>query len=84
MGFSYFYFFSAWKEILMTFGAALLGMPGGVLLFLPVYHPLHDLGKVHTENTFFILFAIYLLVIWSADRQPRVGSRPTKGKAKNA
>lgn len=54
-------------------------MPGGVLLFLPIYHPLHDLGKLHSENTFFMLFAAYLLIIWSADRQHRPNSRPVAG-----
>ncbi|KOB73969.1 Uncharacterized protein OBRU01_03538 [Operophtera brumata] len=45
-----------WKSLVI---ATLLGMPGGVLLFVPIYHPLHDVYKIHTEVTFFLLFTIY-------------------------
>lgn len=44
--------------------AALFGMPGGVLLFIPLYHPLHDVYHIHSEVTVFFLFAIFLSVIW--------------------
>ncbi|XP_067003157.2 uncharacterized protein [Anabrus simplex] len=59
------------KELLCTALAAMLGMPGGVLLFLPIYHPLHDLANVHSEVTFFMLLTMFLLIIWSADRVPK-------------
>ncbi|XP_063373444.1 uncharacterized protein LOC134661339 [Cydia amplana] len=45
-----------WKSLVI---AALLGMPGGVLLFLPIYHPLHDMFHIHSEVTFFLLFSIF-------------------------
>lgn len=45
------------------FIAALLGMPGGVLMFVPIYHPLHDNYQVHTEITVFTLFAIFFVII---------------------
>ncbi|XP_072931059.1 uncharacterized protein [Epargyreus clarus] len=44
--------------------AALLGMPGGVLMFVPIYHPLHDLYKIHTEVAFFLLFAIFGVIVF--------------------
>lgn len=63
--------FSALKEILCSAVAALLGTPGGILLFIPIYHPLHDIYKLHSEVTFFILFVIALLIVWSADRSSK-------------
>ncbi|XP_018572213.1 uncharacterized protein LOC108911701 isoform X2 [Anoplophora glabripennis] len=59
------------RELLCSVIAALLGTPGGVLLFIPIYHPLHDVFKIHSEVTFSILFAIFLLLIWSGDRKPK-------------
>lgn len=64
-------FFRLPKELFCTIIASLLGAPSGVILFLPNYHPLHDIFKVHSEVTFFIIFTIFLLIIWTADRQPR-------------
>ncbi|XP_018334874.1 uncharacterized protein LOC108743782 [Agrilus planipennis] len=52
------------REFACTILTGLLGVPGGVLMFLPIYHPLHDNYRVHSEVTFFILFAIFLLLIW--------------------
>ncbi|XP_041987294.1 uncharacterized protein LOC121739046 [Aricia agestis] len=49
-----------WKSLLV---ATLLGMPGGVLAFVPIYHPLHDQLKIHSEVTFFLLFAIYSVIV---------------------
>ncbi|XP_049812477.1 uncharacterized protein LOC126259609 [Schistocerca nitens] len=51
--------------------AALLGTPGGVLLFLPLYHPLHDIAKIHSEVTFFIIFTVFLAIIWTSERSPK-------------
>ena len=45
--------------------ASLMGMPGGVLLFVPIYHPLHDVHKIHSEVTFFLLFAIFSVIVLS-------------------
>lgn len=43
--------------------ASLLGMPGGVLMFVPIYHPLHDMYRIHTEVAFFLLFSIFSVFI---------------------
>ncbi|CAG9781879.1 unnamed protein product [Diatraea saccharalis] len=51
-----------WKALLV---AVLLGMPGGVLMFVPIYHPLHDVYKIHSEVTFFLLFSIFCIFIIS-------------------
>lgn len=59
------------RELLCSIIAALLGTPGGVLLFLPIYHPLHDIFKIHSEVTFFMLFSVFLLLIWSGDRKSK-------------
>ncbi|XP_044256496.1 uncharacterized protein LOC123006216 [Tribolium madens] len=59
------------KEVLCSIIAGVLGTPGGILMFIPIYHPLHDIYKIHSEVTFFILFVVFLLIIWSADRTAR-------------
>lgn len=51
--------------------AAILGPVGGVLLFIPIYHPLHDVFKIHSEVTFFIIFTVSLVLVWSGDRSPK-------------
>ncbi|XP_060521139.1 uncharacterized protein LOC132698828 [Cylas formicarius] len=58
-------------ELVTTVITGFVGPIGGILLFIPIYHPLHDNYKIHSEVTFFILFTIFLLIIWSADRKPR-------------
>lgn len=67
------------KELICAGLTALLGMPGGVLLFLPIYHPLHDIAGIHSEVTFFILFTVFLLISWTGDRTPTHDSRPHPG-----
>lgn len=62
---------SCGKEFACTIIAALLGTPSGILLFVVIYHPLHDIFGLHTEVTFFMLFTVFLLIIWSGDRQPK-------------
>ncbi|XP_077301908.1 uncharacterized protein LOC143922518 [Arctopsyche grandis] len=61
-------FFKELRTVLMT---SLLGMPGGVLLFIPLYHPLHDLLGIHSEVTFFMLLTLFLVIAWSGDRTQR-------------
>ncbi|CAG0898078.1 unnamed protein product [Cyprideis torosa] len=63
------------REFLLTCLTAVCGMPGGILLFIPLYHPLHDFFGVHNENCVMLLFTIYLCIIWSADRHPGVNAR---------
>lgn len=73
--------FRRMKEIICTIIAALLGTPGGVLMFIPIYHPLHDTYKIHSEVTFFFLFSIFLLIVWTGDRVARTSySKQVKAK----
>lgn len=67
------------KEMLCTVLTALCGMPGGVLQFIPFYHPLHDIGGVHTENCVALLALTFLMFAWSGDRNPIKGSRSSPG-----
>jgi len=76
---NYFVLTSYKKEILCTILTALCGMPGGVLQFIPFYHPLHDIGGVHTENCVALLALTFLMFAWSADRNPIKGSRSSPG-----
>ena len=48
----------------------LFAMPLGVMQFIPVYHPLHDSLGIHSEVCVLMLVAVYMLVVWSADRYP--------------
>ncbi|XP_022118415.2 uncharacterized protein LOC110995516 [Pieris rapae] len=51
------------SEFLSLLISSTMGMFGGVLMFVPIYHPLHDMYKIHSEVTFFLLFAIYSVFI---------------------
>ncbi|XP_043461639.1 uncharacterized protein LOC122498122 [Leptopilina heterotoma] len=53
------------KELLCTLIASCLGMPTGVLLFIPNYHILHDIYNLHSEVTYHLLLAIYVVIIFS-------------------
>nr|CAD7403377.1 unnamed protein product [Timema cristinae] len=70
---------SWWRELFVAVMAALLGMPGGILLFIPIYHPLHDLFQVHTEVCVVLLLTGFFLIVWSADRNPIGRARPSTG-----
>nr|CAD7442488.1 unnamed protein product [Timema bartmani] len=70
-----------WRELFVAVMAALLGMPGGILLFIPIYHPLHDLFKVHTEVCVVLLLTGFFLIVWSTDRNPIGGARPSTGRS---
>ncbi|KAJ8941977.1 hypothetical protein NQ314_010201 [Rhamnusium bicolor] len=59
------------KELLCSVLAGILGTPGGIAMFIPIYHPLHDIYKLHSEITYFILLTVFLLLIWSGDRKPK-------------
>lgn len=71
---------SAGKEILCALLGGLCGMPGGVIQFLFLYHPLHDTYGIHTENCVIIIVVVYMLIVWTADRTPRLASRKQKGE----
>lgn len=58
-------------ELITTIIASALGPIGGVLLFLPIYHPLHDSYNIHSEVTFMIIFTVFAVLIWSGDRAPK-------------
>ncbi|XP_033209132.1 uncharacterized protein LOC117167967 isoform X2 [Belonocnema kinseyi] len=51
------------KESLCTLLASLLGMPTGVILFIPNYHLLHDIYNLHSEVTFYLLLAAFVALI---------------------
>ncbi|XP_017781550.1 PREDICTED: uncharacterized protein LOC108566262 [Nicrophorus vespilloides] len=51
------------NEMLSTAFASVLGTPFGILLFIPIYHPLHDIYGVHSSITFSIILLIFLVVI---------------------
>ncbi|CAG0915723.1 unnamed protein product [Notodromas monacha] len=70
---------SCGKEVLCSFLVGVTAMPLGVLMFVPVYHPLHDLFGIHNENCFFIILVIFLTIVWRADRHAGQASRPQKG-----
>lgn len=68
------------QEMLCAALTGLCGMPGGVLQFIPFYHPLHDICGIHTENCVALLALTFFMIVWSADRNPRVtGSREFPG-----
>jgi hypothetical protein len=65
------------RELLCTVITGFCGMTGGVLQFLPLYHPLHDYYGIHTENCVILLFVIFFMIAWKNDRNQVVGSRST-------
>ena len=68
------------RELLCSVLTGLSGMPGGVLQFLPIYHPFRDLFGIHTENCVITLFVIFFFIAWRNDRNPTLGSRPQNCK----
>jgi len=63
------------RELLCCVLTAVSGMPGGVLQFLPLYHPLHDYWGIHTENVVVTLVVIYFFTAWWSDRTPEKEAR---------
>lgn len=74
------YVSSTGKELLCALLAGLSGMPGGVIQFLFLYHPLHDTYGLHTENCVIIIVVIYFMIVWTADRAQRYSSRRQMGE----
>lgn len=71
------------KELLCSLLVGITAMPAGILLFIPIYHPLHDLYGIHNENCFFILMVIFLTIIWRADRHQKGDARPDPNNKKS-
>lgn len=70
------------KEALACVLAGILGMPLGVIQFLPVYHPLHDSNNVHTEVCVFLQMSVYVMITWAGDRQAAAKRHELQGKEK--
>ncbi|KAH9488362.1 hypothetical protein Btru_063328 [Bulinus truncatus] len=65
-------------ESLIVLITGLCSMPQGVLQFIPVYHPLHDVYGIHSELCVLLFLSIYILIVWSADRNPFENARLSK------
>ena len=70
------------KELFCSLLTGLLAMPLGVLQFIPLYHPLHDLLLVHSEVCVLLFLSLYVLLVWTADRQPEREARASENKGK--
>lgn len=68
------------KELVCSVLTGVLSMPMGVLQFLPLYHPLHDIYHIHSEVCVFIILSTYTAVVWIADRNPAGQARSSNGK----
>lgn len=64
--------FRFFKELIACLLAGILGMPLGVIQFMPVYHPLHDSNNIHTEVCVFIQMSVYVMITWAGDRKAAV------------
>ncbi|ELT96479.1 hypothetical protein CAPTEDRAFT_169444 [Capitella teleta] len=64
-------------ELVCSLVTGMFGMALGVLQFLPLYHPLHDNFKIHTEVCVLIFLGAYALLVWAADRNPSKEARPS-------
>lgn len=51
-------------------------MPGGCLIFIPFYHPLHDFFNVPTEVTSVSILLIFTAIVWKFDRKSNRYNRP--------
>lgn len=66
------------SEIIALIAATFLGMPGGCLLFIPFYHPLHDFYKVPSEVTSIAIIMAFTAIVWKFDRKSNRYERPPK------
>ncbi|KAG1686835.1 hypothetical protein GQR58_008558 [Nymphon striatum] len=66
------------RELLCSIFTGLLSMAFGILQFIPIYHPLHDIFKVPTQICVLLLLSFFFLIVWSSDRNPVANSRETK------
>lgn len=53
-------------------------MPGGCLLFVPFYHPLHDFFKVPSEVTSVSILLFAVSIVWKYDRKSNRYVEPEK------
>lgn len=56
--------------------ATFLSMPGGCLLFIPFYHPMHDFFGVPSEVTSCSILIAFALIVWKFDRKSNRYSTP--------
>lgn len=57
------------SELSAALVAGIFGMPGGCLLFLSFYHPLHDVFQISSEVITVSMFFIFVAVIWKSDKK---------------
>lgn len=63
------------SELSASLAAGVFGMPGGVLLFLSFYHPLHDLLKIPTEVITISMLLIFGALIWRSDKKLNIETK---------
>jgi len=63
------------KEMVCSLITSLLAMPLSILLFIPVYHGLHDGFRIHSEICVLLFLALLFLVAWTGDRRPSAQAR---------
>lgn len=66
------------SEIIALIIASLLGMPGGSLLFMVFYHPLHDFYNVPSEITSISILMVATAIVWKFDRKSERYEKPAK------
>lgn len=71
-------FFFRKSEVIALIVASLCGMPGGCLLFIPFYHPLHDFFKVPSEVTSIGILIFFVSIVWKYDRKSNRYEKPEK------
>lgn len=71
------------KELLACLIASPFGLVGGIMLFMPLYHPLHDLYGIYTGNIVSAAFIIISVLIWCFDRFSKSNTAPKKHSKKD-
>lgn len=71
-------YFRRKSEVIALVSASLFGMPGGCLLFMVLYHPLHDFYNIHSEVTAVIVLMIAAVIVWKFDRKSERYEKPPK------
>lgn len=66
------------SELIAIVVSALFSMPGGCLLFIPLYHPLHDFLGVPSEVTSVTILIVFTSIVWKFDRKSNRYSEPPK------